>query len=109
MGIRVWIGEALEPSLLMSLLLVSLGTAAAAYGGFFNLTFYVLAIVGVTLTQNAVNVLNDYHDFKTGVDVRTRKTPFSGGSRFLVSGLIKPRSALFFGMTSLLLAIPIGV
>jgi 1,4-dihydroxy-2-naphthoate octaprenyltransferase len=102
-------GEALEPSLLMSFLLVSLGTAAAIYEGFLNLTFYILAIVGVTLAQNAVNVLNDYHDFKTGVDARTMKTPFSGGSRFLVSGLIKPRSAFLFGMTSLLLAIPIGV
>ena len=102
-------GEALEPSLLMSFLLVSLGTAAAIYDGFLNLTFYILAIVGVTLAQNAVNVLNDYHDFKTGVDARTMKTPFSGGSRFLVSGLIKPRSAFLFGITSLLLAIPIGV
>ena len=103
-------GEALEPSLLMSFLLVSLGTAAAIYDGFLNLTFYILAIVGVTLAQNAVNVLNDYHDFKTGVDARTMKTPFSGGgSMFLVSGLIKPHSAFLFGMTSLLLAIPIGV
>lgn len=109
MGIRIWMGEALEPSLLMSFLLVSLGTAAAIYDGFLNLTFYILAIVGVTLAQNAVNVLNDYHDFKTGVDARTMKTPFSGGSRFLVSGLIKPRSAFLFGITSLLLAIPIGV
>ncbi len=78
-----WMGEALEPSLLMSFLLVSLGAAAAAYDGFFNLTYYVLTIIGVTLTQNAVNVLNDYHDFKTGVDARTIKTPFSGGSSFL--------------------------
>jgi len=109
LGIRIWMGEALEPSLLMSFLLVSLGTAAAIYDGFLNLTFYILAIVGVTLAQNAVNVLNDYHDFKTGVDARTMKTPFSGGSRFLVSGLIKPRSAFLFGITSLLLAIPIGV
>jgi len=93
----------------MSFLLVSLGTAAAAHDGFFNLTFYVLSIVGVTMTQNAVNVLNDYHDFKTGVDARARKTPFSGGSRFLVSGLIKPRSALIFASASLLLALPIGI
>ena len=109
MGLRVWVGEALEPSLLMSFLLVSLGTAVAAYDGFFNLAFYILAIVGVTLTQNAVNVLNDYHDFKTGVDVKARKTPFSGGSKFLVSGLIKPGSALIFGMTSFLLALPLGM
>ena len=109
MGISAWMGEALEPSLLMSFLLVSLGAAAAAYDGFFNLTYYILTIIGVTLTQNAVNVLNDYHDFKTGVDARTIKTPFSGGSMFLVSGLIKPRSVFLFGMASLLLALPIGV
>ena len=108
MGISAWMGEAFEPSLLMSFLLVSLGAAAAAYDGFFNLTYYILTIIGVTLTQNAVNVLNDYHDFKTGVDARTIK-PFSGGSMFLVSGLIKPRSVFLFGMASLLLALPIGV
>ena len=89
----------------MSFLLVSLGTTTAVHDGFFNLTFYIIAIVGVTLAQNAVNVLNDYHDFKTGVDARTMKTPFSGGSRFLVSGFIRSRSALLFGITFLLLAL----
>ncbi len=94
--------------MLMSFLLVSLGTAVAAREGLFNLAYYVLAIIGVTLAQNAVNVLNDYYDYKTGVDAATLKTPFSGGSRFLVAGLIKPKSALSFGLGSLLLAIPIG-
>lgn len=88
---------------------MSLGTAIAARDGFFNLTYYVLAVVGVTLAQNAVNVLNDYYDYKTGVDAATVKTPFSGGSRFLVSGLIQPKSALAFGLGSFLLAIPIAV
>jgi len=108
LGLRVWFREALEPSLLMSFLLVSLGTAVAALDGFFNLSYYVLAIIGVTLAQNAVNVLNDYYDYKAGVDAATLKTPFSGGSRYLVSGLIKPESAFSFGLGSLLLAIPIG-
>ena len=94
MGLKVWFREAVEPSLLMSFLLVSLGTAVAAREGFFNLAYYVLAIIGVTLTQNAVNVLNDYYDYKTGVDTATLKTPFSGGSKFLVSGQIRPNSAL---------------
>jgi 1,4-dihydroxy-2-naphthoate octaprenyltransferase len=97
LGLKVWFREAVEPSLLMSFLLVSLGTAVAARDGFFNLTYYVLAIIGVTLAQNAVNVLNDYYDYKTGVDAATLKTPFSGGSRFLVSGLITPESAFSFG------------
>lgn len=101
-------GEALEPSLLMSFLLVSLGTVAAAHDGYFNLRYYLLAIVGVTLAQNAVNVLNDFHDYKTGVDTLTKKTPFSGGSKYIVNGLIKPESAFTFGLTSLLLAAIIG-
>ena len=107
MGLRVWFREVVEPSLLMSCLLVSLGTALAAHDGVFNSTYYILAIIGVTLAQNAVNVLNDYYDYKTGVDAATLKTPFSGGSKFLVSGLIKPKSAFSFGLGSLLLAIPI--
>ncbi len=106
---RTWMGEALEPSLLMSFLLVTLGTVAAAHDGYFNLGHYLLAIVGVTLAQNAVNVLNDFHDYKTGVDTRTKKTPFSGGSKYVVNGLIKPESAFTFGLTSLLLAAIIGV
>jgi 1,4-dihydroxy-2-naphthoate octaprenyltransferase len=92
----------------MSFLLVSLGTAVAAHDGFFNSTYYVLSIIGVTLAQNAVNVLNDYYNHKTGVDAATVETPFSGGSKFLVSGLIQPKSALSFGLASLMLAIPIG-
>ena len=108
MGFRVWFGEAVEPSLLMSFLLVTLGTVAAARDVFFNLGYYVLAVIGVTLTQNAVNVLNDYYDYRTGVDAKTIKTPFSGGSKFLVSGAIRPESAFSFGLASLLLAIPIG-
>jgi 1,4-dihydroxy-2-naphthoate octaprenyltransferase len=108
LGLKVWFREAVEPSLLMSFLLVSLGTAVAAREGLFNLAYYVLAIIGVTLTQNAVNVLNDYYDYRTGVDAATVKTPFSGGSKFLVSGQIRPTSALSFGLGSLLLAIPIG-
>jgi 1,4-dihydroxy-2-naphthoate octaprenyltransferase len=108
LGLRVWFQEAVEPSLLMSFLLVSLGTALAVRDGFFNLTYYVLAVIGVTLTQNAVNVLNDYYDYKTGVDASTAKTPFSGGSKFLVSGAIQPKNALTFGLSSLLLAAPIG-
>jgi 1,4-dihydroxy-2-naphthoate octaprenyltransferase len=109
MSVREWFKEAVEPSLLMSFLLVTLGTAVAASEGYFNAFYYILAVIGVTLSQNAVNVLNDYDDYKTGVDAKTMKTPFSGGSKYLVSGAIRPESAFSFGLASLLLAVPIGV
>lgn len=109
MSVRNWFKEAVEPSLLMSFLLVTLGTAVALRDGFFNLVYYVLAVIGVTLSQNAVNVLNDYHDYKTGVDGKTIKTPFSGGSKYLISGAIRPESAFSFALASLLLALPIAI
>jgi 1,4-dihydroxy-2-naphthoate octaprenyltransferase len=109
MSVRDWFREAIEPSLLMSFLLVTLGTAVAARDGRFNLLYYALAIIAVTLSQNAANVLNDYYDYKTGVDAKTIKTPFSGGSKYLVSGAIRPETAYSFGIASLLLAVPIGI
>jgi 1,4-dihydroxy-2-naphthoate polyprenyltransferase len=109
MSVHDWFKEAVEPSLLMSFLLVTLGTAVANKDGAFNLGYYVLAVIGVTLSQNAVNVLNDYHDYRTGVDAKTFKTPFSGGSKYIVSVVIRPERVFSFGVVSLLLAFPMAV
>jgi 1,4-dihydroxy-2-naphthoate octaprenyltransferase len=40
----------------------------------------LLALVGAVCAHAAVNALNEYSDFRTGVDARTHRTPFSGGS-----------------------------
>jgi 1,4-dihydroxy-2-naphthoate octaprenyltransferase len=40
----------------------------------------LLAFVGAVCAHAAVNALNDFSDFRTGVDARTQRTPFSGGS-----------------------------
>ncbi len=39
---------------------------------------FVLA--GAVLAHIGVNSLNEYHDFRNGLDARTNRTPFSGGS-----------------------------
>lgn len=39
-----------------------------------------LALVGGVCAHAAVNALNEVSDFHTGVDARTQRTPFSGGS-----------------------------
>jgi 1,4-dihydroxy-2-naphthoate octaprenyltransferase len=39
-----------------------------------------LASVGAVCAHAAVNALNEFSDFHTGVDMRTERTPFSGGS-----------------------------
>jgi len=55
-----------------------------------------------------VNVINDYHDYLDGIDLNTRRTPFSGGSGVLPENLLKPNQAFWFATICLLIAMVIG-
>ncbi len=59
--------------------LVGLGTALYTQGSV-NWFYFVLVLVGAVAAHISVNAFNEYYDFKTGLDARTQKTPFSGGS-----------------------------
>ncbi|MFC3283702.1 prenyltransferase [Litchfieldella rifensis] len=39
-----------------------------------------LVMLGALLAHAAINLLNEYQDFHSGLDLMTRRTPFSGGS-----------------------------
>ncbi len=55
----------------------------AWYDGAFFLSWALLALLGLLLAHVSVNVLNDYFDYRSGVDLKTQRTPFSGGSGIL--------------------------
>jgi len=95
--------------LILSVVLAFLGTSIAWYDGYFHLGYALLAFIGLLLAHISVNTLNDYFDYRSGVDLATKRTPFSGGSGILPTGLLKPRQVFWLGMTSFLLAIPIGI
>lgn len=59
--------------------LVGLGTAYQA-AGHINWFHFILALIGAVAAHVSVNAFNEYFDFKTGLDAKTQKTPFSGGS-----------------------------
>ncbi|MBB3230916.1 prenyltransferase [Halomonas stenophila] len=40
----------------------------------------LLVLLAALLAHAAVNLLNEHHDFASGLDATTRRTPFSGGS-----------------------------
>jgi len=40
----------------------------------------LVVLVGALAAHAAVNLLNEYHDFVSGLDTMTERTPFSGGS-----------------------------
>ena len=92
----------------LTLIMVSLGTAIAAYEGFFHLGYFLLAMIGSLLVHMTVNVINDYHDYVDGIDLNTERTPFSGGSGLLTGNLIKPQQAFWFATLCILMAMGIG-
>ncbi len=85
-----------------SIVPVLLGTALAARGyangghGHFNLSAFVLVLVGAILAHFGANVLNDYFDFVNGVDTKPEH-----GSGILTQNLMTPSQALGFGLTLL--------
>jgi 1,4-dihydroxy-2-naphthoate octaprenyltransferase len=97
-NLRAFAGIARVPFLLLPVTLVASGAAAAAYEGSFSLSRTVVALVGLVALHVAVNVLNEWSDMRTGIDLHTVRTPFSGGSGTLPSGAISSQSALAFGL-----------
>ncbi len=108
-SLKTWILEARPQYLLLPVILVILGTVVAWYEGPVNIIHAILALIGMLLCHISVNVLNDYFDYKSGVDLKTLKTPFSGGSGILPSGKLKPKQVLWYGITCFILALPIAV
>jgi len=107
--LKVWFAETRPQFLLLSVVLAFLGTCIAWYDGYFHLGYALLAFFGLLLWHISVNVLNDYFDYRSGIDLEVKRTPFSGGSGILPAALLKPRQVFWFGLVSFLLAVPIGV
>jgi 1,4-dihydroxy-2-naphthoate octaprenyltransferase len=109
-SLKTWLLEPRPQFLILPIVLILLGTAAAwYYTGALNIVYALLALVGLLLCHASVNILNDYFDYKSGVDLKTIKTPFSGGSGILPAELMKPRQAWLYGLITFILAVPVGV
>lgn len=108
-SLKAWFLEARPQFLLLPVVLILSGTAVAWYDGQLNIVYALLALVGLLLCHASVNILNDYVDYKSGVDLRTIRTPFSGGSGILPAKKLTPKQVLWYGMVCLILAVPIGI
>ncbi|WP_415176594.1 prenyltransferase [Porticoccus sp.] len=67
-----------------------------------------LIVVGALAAHVAVNALNEYQDFKSGLDNITRRTPFSGGSGTLPDRPALLGTALWLFIGAFLLMVLIG-
>jgi len=107
-SLKAWLTLPRFQFLPLTVIMVSLGTAIAAYEGYFHLGHFLLAMIGSILVHMTVNIINDYHDYVDGIDLNTQRTPFSGGSGVLPLNLLKPKQAFWFATICLLIAMVIG-
>jgi 1,4-dihydroxy-2-naphthoate octaprenyltransferase len=108
-GIKEYASVARAPFLLLPPTLVAAGAAASAWDGAFSWSRSVLALIGLVALHMAVNILNEWSDMRTGIDLETERTPFSGGSGTLPAGGMRLRTALVFGLVCAGIGLVIGL
>ena len=69
----------------------------------------ILVVIAGFAAHIAVNALNEYEDFRSGLDFTTTRTPFSGGSGTLVAHASFAPATLCIALTALLITAVIGV
>jgi len=67
-----------------------------------------LTLLGALMSHISVNTLNEYFDFKSGLDLKTNKTKFSGGSGALPENPESVTSVFIVSILSLLVTLMIG-
>jgi 1,4-dihydroxy-2-naphthoate octaprenyltransferase len=70
--------------------------------------YAILTYIGVVFLHASVDLLNDYWDYKRGIDVATKRTKFSGGTGVLPENLLTPRTVYIAGLVFLILGASIG-
>jgi 1,4-dihydroxy-2-naphthoate octaprenyltransferase len=108
-SISIWLQQIRAPFLILSIVLVLIGVAAAEREGFFSWGKTFLLIIGVMLAHVSVNLFNELSDFKTKIDEFTHRTPFSGGSGMLQKGSTTPGAVSVVAYTSMVLSGFIGL
>jgi 1,4-dihydroxy-2-naphthoate polyprenyltransferase len=108
-NLLLWIMETRPQFLTLSVVLAFLGTAIAWYYGPVNLGYALLASFGLMLTHGSVNAINDYFDYKSGIDLNVERTPFSGGSGLVPEGKLPLSQTLWVGTVTFLVALLIGI
>jgi len=89
-------------------------SSAMAYKAIGSLDFFwlFLSFLGVYLIETGKNAVNEVVDYESGVDryvTPEKRTPFSGGKKTIVDGLLTVNETKVIGVVTLLLAAAIGL
>ena len=107
--ITVWLRVIRIRFLLASVIAVSVGLAIN-WNLHESIDFFsaVLTFAGVLALHASVDLLNDFWDYKRGIDTNTKRTKMSGGTGVLPEGLLKPSSVYRAGIAFLIIGGVIG-
>lgn len=96
--------------LVLTPLCVMLGYATALQTGLdIDPMLLTLVLIAALSAHIAVNALNEYQDFTSGLDLKTVKTPFSGGSGALPNNPAAAKAVLTLAALSLATTVIIGL
>jgi 1,4-dihydroxy-2-naphthoate polyprenyltransferase len=96
---------------LASIAAMTVGAAAAAATGPLAPGWLVLTVVGILSIEVAKNASGEVVDFDSGVDLAVTdadRSPFSGGKRVIVGGLLSRRATIAVAVVAYALGIAIG-
>lgn len=107
--LSVWFRVIRVRFLLASIIAVSVGLSLNWWQySSVDLLDMILTFAGVLALHASVDLLNDFWDFKRGIDTKTTKTKMSGGTGVLPEGLLKPSSVYRAGVAFLIIGTIIG-
>ena len=73
-----------------------------------SFVYATLTYIGVICLHASIDLLNDYWDYKRGIDTKTSRTKYSGGTGVLPDKLLAPSHVYVVGLTLLFLGALIG-
>lgn len=89
---------------------IALGVSTAlASMQMISMPLLFLVVLGAVTAHLSVNLLNEYYDFKSGLDHRTHRTPFNGGSGALIEHANMALLVLGAGLVMMVVTSIIGV
>jgi len=95
--------------LLASVVAVSAGLALSLWHGVqIDIWYAIMTLAGVISLHSSVDLLNDYWDYKRGIDTQTQRTKMSGGTGVLPEGLLEPTQVYRAGIIFLIIGGLIG-
>ena len=107
--LSVWFRVIRVRFLLVSIIAVMVGLSLNWWqNASLDLLDAVLVFAGVLALHASVDLLNDFWDFKRGIDTKTPKTKMSGGTGVLPEGLLAPSSVYRAGVASLIIGSAVG-